>query len=188
MNQRFAQAGENPEFELPWSQAQNVQLGTARVSGHPRENILERENIVDSTLSHSLHKKLTCNNSGQPAKSKAMSSIITNHGFLRRLARMGTPARANQWRPLQTALVSGLLHLAAIGLLISSGCDALEVQNGTMEYPKSDTEYRIQDDIIVRQGGVVIVHPGVSLYFEPGIGISVKEGGVIIANVSWDLC
>lgn len=69
-------------------------------------------------------------------------------------------------------------------LLWISSCGALEVRNRTVEYPRGEMHFQIQEDIVIGQGGLVIIHPGVTLVFEAGVGITVREGGVLIANVS----
>ncbi|XP_022702857.1 protein bark beetle-like isoform X3 [Varroa jacobsoni] len=162
-----------------------IEPATRSTGFHLRRNRSGKPTF-SSAIDMSLRHTITCSeryvtqssfmNTKRMATNTLSSARVPNAAFC--LAHR----RENRWRLFQTLFVTVLLHVVTMGPFLTLGCDALEVRNRTMEYPKSDTEYRIQDNIIVGQGGIMIVHPGVSLYFEPGIGINVEEGGVIIAN------
>ena len=53
-------------------------------------------------------------------------------------------------------------------------------------YPLSGSPYHITDDIVIQTTGHLVLTPGVTLNFDPGVGIIVR--GVITAEVRMDIC
>jgi hypothetical protein len=61
--------------------------------------------------------------------------------------------------------------------------NGMTIQQTSQVLSLDRSPFHVRGDIDILDNGRLVVEPGVKLFFEPGVGISVRKGGTLIAEV-----